>query len=498
VPAPRADAILPSLLEFIGDAVVVGHNVRYDLGYLDGVLQRTGRPRLANRWVDTCSLARRLVRDEVPNCKLGTLANRFRLAHQPSHRALDDALATGDLLHLLLERAAAWGVLGLDDLLALPKLAGHPQAAKLRFTEDLPRAPGVYVFRDKGGRPLYVGKATNLRSRVRSYFSGDDRRKIGPMLRETAAVDHLVCATPLEAAVLEVRLIHQLEPRFNRQAKTWRSYAYVKLTDEAFPRLSVVRTPKADGGRYLGPLPSSRAAQRVIEAVHTVVPLRRCTRRVTRTPTAGACAAAQLGVATCPCAGQISETSYALLVDKVLRGFTVEPSLLLDPLAARMAALAAEERFEEAADMRDRADALAQALRRQRRFEALLRAERVVFDLDLVADETTAGGGLARQRVTLQHGELLTSARGLAEAARVTGTLPIDVTSSPAEAATVAPLARPLARDLADELSCVSAWLERYAERVHLVHCDGALASVLPLLPRFAPRAPSGRPMAPA
>ena len=72
----------------------------------------TGRPPLANRSVDTCGLARRLLRDEVPNCKLGTLAKHFRLNHQPSHRALDDALATGDLLHLLLERARALGVTG--------------------------------------------------------------------------------------------------------------------------------------------------------------------------------------------------------------------------------------------------------------------------------------------------------------------------------------------------------------------------------------------------
>ena len=183
--------------------------------------------------------------DDVPNCRLGTLADRLRLAHRPAHRALADALATADLLHLLLERAAGLGVLGLDDLLALPTIAGHPQLGKLRLTDNLPRKPGVYLFRDRGGRTLYVGKATNLRSRVRSYFSGEQRRKIGQLLRETHRIDHVVCASPLEAAVLEVRLIHRFEPRFNRQSKTWRSYAYLKLTAERFPRLSVVRTVRA-------------------------------------------------------------------------------------------------------------------------------------------------------------------------------------------------------------------------------------------------------------
>lgn len=478
VPAPRLEAVLPSLLEFMGDAVIVGHNIRYDLGFLNAAMQRTQRPRLANRSVDTCALARRLVRDEVPNCKLGTLADRFRLPHQPSHRALDDALATGDLLHLLLERAAAWGVLGLDDLLALPKLAGHPQSAKLRLTEGLPRAPGVYVFRDRGGRALYVGKATNLRARVRSYFSGEERRKIGPMLREAAAVDHTVCRTPLEAAVLEVRLIHQLEPRFNRQAKTWRRYAYVKLTDEAFPRLSVVRAPKADGARYLGPLPSSRAAKRVIEAVHTVVPLRRCAGRVPRTPVGGPCAAAQLGVATCPCAGGVSVEAYGELVQRVVRGFTVEPSLLLDPLAERMATLARAERFEEAADMRDRADALASALRRQRRFESLRRSRRIVVDIALPNSNVTG----ATHRIELHGGELVTDDALPSELAFGVETPPH------AEAGGEYGLGSPLARDLADELSCVAAWFERYGAAVRLVHCDGALSSALPLLPSFTSR----------
>ena len=180
-PAPRIEAVLPVLLRFIGDAVVVGHNVPFDLRFLNANLRRHGHAPLDNRVVDTCSLARRLVREEVRDCKLATLADRFGLPHRPSHRALADALATGDLLHALLERAGSLGVLALDDLIALPTIKGHPQVAKLKLAADLPRAPGVYLFRDGTGRVIYVGKAVDLRRRVRSYFSGtgDDRRKIG-------------------------------------------------------------------------------------------------------------------------------------------------------------------------------------------------------------------------------------------------------------------------------------------------------------------------------
>ena len=464
-PAPRIEEVLPSLMEFIGGCVLVGHNLRFDVSFLDAALTRRGESRLRNTFVDTCALARRLVREEVPDCKLGTLSSRFRLDHRPTHRALDDALATGDLLHVLLERAAAYGVLGLDDLVSLPTMGGHPQAPKLRLTAQLPRKPGVYVFRDRAGRPLYVGKATNLRSRVRSYFSSDDRRKIGPMLRETHAIDHTVCHSTLEAAVLESRLIATHLPRYNRQGTGRRRYVYVKLTgNEAYPRLSVVRVPKSDGSLYVGPLSSTRAAQLVVDAIESVVPLRRCRgpMREGRPIRNAPCAAAQLGTSLCPCAGGVTVTEYARVVDVVRRGITNEPGLLLEPLQDRMRALAVAERFEEAADTRDRAAALAHALFRQRRAEQLRCSGTIELDL----------GG--ERRVELQGGRL-SRAWGVGE-------LALGVACGPPEesaASWVPP-------ELADELACVAAWLDRNAPKVRLVRCDGTLASSLPPIPAIA------------
>jgi DNA polymerase-3 subunit epsilon len=473
--APSTSAVLPHLLEFCGDSVIVGHNVRYDLGYLNAALERDGRPRFANRTIDTLSLARRLVRDEVPNCRLGTLASRLRLDHRPTHRALDDALATVDLLHLLLERAASFGVCGLDDLVALPTMGGHPQAHKLRLTESLPRSPGVYVFRDRRGDALYVGKATNLRSRVRSYFSTDDRRKVGQMLRETARIDHTVCPTPLEAAVLEVRLIHRLEPRFNRQAKTWRRYVYLKLTDEAFPRLSVVRTVRPDGGLYLGPLPSARTAKRVAEAIETAVPIRRCNDVPGRQARSGPCAPAQIGVAHCPCAAAVTWEEYAAVVDTVRRGILHQPDLLLAPLEARMNALAAAERFEEAADVRDRAAALASALRRQQRFDTLRRAGHVVIEVD------------GRSGAELRNGRLVRAWRtGRGGPAAVP--LPIDLDpAAPDSDDGAGEPGTPVPKAMADELACIASWIDRELHRITVVAADGPLTATGPPLPTFEP-----------
>jgi DNA polymerase-3 subunit epsilon len=467
-PAPPVNAVLATLLEFIGNAVIVGHNVRFDVGFLNAALRRSERAQLGNPIIDTCALARRLVREEVPDCRLGTLAERFRLPHRPTHRALDDALATGDLLHALLERAAAFGVLGLDDLIELPTMGRHPQAAKLRHTASLPRAPGVYIFRDRGNRALYVGKATNLRARVRSYFSSEDRRKIGPMLREMQSIDHMVCRSTLEAGVLESRLIAQLLPRYNRRGTRWRKYVYVKLTAEPFPRLAIVRVPRADGGHYLGPLPSKRVARLVADAIETVVPLRRCTAPV-RSGCASRespCVPAQLGTSLCPCAGGVSIEEYGAVAARVVRGLSCEPELLLEPLRERMATLAHSERFEEAADVRDRAAALAAALARQRRLLQLRDSGRIELDLGEAGCVELDRGRLTR---AWTDGELpLGAPTGTGNDQEVgvdDGWIPVDV---------------------ADELACVASWLDANGSKVRLVRCEGVLASVVPAVPRLA------------
>jgi DNA polymerase-3 subunit epsilon len=470
-PAPAIEHVLPSLLEFIGDAAFVGHNVRFDKGFLDAALVRTDRPRLPNPIVDTYALARRLVRDEVPNCKLGTLAERLRLDHRPNHRALDDALATADLLHVLLERAAGFGVSTLDDLLELPSAAAHPQAKKLALTDRLPRSPGVYLFKDATGRVLYVGKASDLRARVRSYFTSDTRRKVGGLLREAAAIDHIATTSALEAAVTEIRLIHELLPRYNRQGTTWTKAAYLKLTAEAFPRLSVVKRVRADSATYLGPLSSARVARRVAEAVETALPVRRCTADPAREPRQAPCAPAQLGVSACPCAGDIDEEGYEPVAASVRQALTTKPELVLDRLLERMEVLAGDERYEEAADMRDRAIAFADAHRRVRRLDLVHRAGRLVVQL----------GG---QRTVIEDGRLRHTEQ--ADAPSLLSSVGRDLDREHAPHRCVEPAA-------ADELTVLAGWIERNAERLRIEHCDGTLCSPLPRLPDLPARSVTGR-----
>jgi len=369
VETPPIEQAFPSLLEFIGDAVVVGHNVRFDLSFLNAAAERLGYGRLANRSVDTVALARRLMRSEVRNLKLSTLAGYFRSPVQPNHRALEDAKATAHVLWGLLERAGTLGVTHLEDLLQLPTARGTPQYGKIRLADSLPRRPGVYLFRDRNNAVFYVGKAKNLRSRVRSYFYGDTRRSVAQMLRELATIEHRVCETELEAAVTEVRLIGAHRPRHNRRSKPSRAPHWVRLTDELFPRLALARSPRPEGILYLGPFRGRSGARLVVEAIWDALPVRRCTGRPGTRDTP--CTYAQLGVALCPCDGSLPEPRYREVVNRLIAGVENDPSLLLDPLVSKIEQLAGSGRFEEAAWVRDRHAALRRAIERRRIWRAL-------------------------------------------------------------------------------------------------------------------------------
>src|SRR3990172_6179205 len=293
----------------------------------------------------------------VPFCVLdiettGGVAAHFRSPVTPTHRALEDAAATAHVLGSLVERAGSLGVTHLDDLLALPTARGRADYRKIALTDALPRRPGVYLFRDRRGEVFYIGKAKDLRSRVRSYFYGDTRRSIEQMLRELAAVDYRVCETELEAEVAELRLIAAHRPRHNRRSKPPRAVHYVRFTGERFPRLSLVRTVVPGARFHLGPFRSMATARTVMEAIWDAAPVRRCTHLPGSRP--GPCSFAQLGTALCPCDGTLSESDYAPLARRVVHGVDRDPAILLDPLEARIGLLARQRRFEEAGAVRDR------------------------------------------------------------------------------------------------------------------------------------------------
>jgi DNA polymerase III subunit epsilon len=370
IDAPPIEAVLPTFLEFARNTVLVAHNAGFDIGFLNAACLRLGYETLDHRVVDTAGLARRVLAGETPNRKLETLARHFRCPHRPSHRALADALATTDVLHHLIERLAGFGVTTLEDLLAASFTKLDGTFAKITMADKIPRAQGVYRFIGANGETLYVGKATDLRARVRSYFYGDQRARMRDLLRETQHVDWNVHATMLEAEVAEARIIATEKPPYNRSGKrvgTW--YLKVLLRGRA-PRVASARSPKPDGSIYVGPF-SPKVVRSLIDALRDSGPVHRCTDPAR----CHGCAFAQMNA----CHGGSARTHRAEL-RRVAQGLLTSPELILEPLHDRMMRLARDERFEEAAEIRRRAQLFERSLDQHLQALALIEAGELVIE----------------------------------------------------------------------------------------------------------------------
>jgi DNA polymerase-3 subunit epsilon len=451
--APPIASVLPAFREFLGDSgdsVLVAHNAPFDVGFLRAAFALHGQVWPAPAVVDTARVARQaLARDEAPNCKLATLAALFQATTQPNHRALMDARATVDVLHGLLARLGNLGVCSLDELTTFTSRVSPATRRKRYLAERLPHAAGVYVFRDAQGRPLYVGKSKDLRSRVRSYFtSSESRRRIGEMVRLAESVTPIVCATPLEAEVRELRMIATSQPRYNRRSRFPDRQNWLKLTVEAFPRLSMVREVRDDGACYLGPFGSRHAAEQAMAAVHEAFRIRQCSHRLSVRVPRSACVLLEMGRCNGPCDGSESAPDYARHVAAVRAAIDTDPGELVAAVAARIDRLVERQRFEDAALHRDRLAAFLRAAARMQRIRGLTSIG------ELVAARWRPEGGY----------EIHVIRRGRLAAA---GVSPRDVHPGPtidalrATAETVSPKPGPLPAATAEEVECVLRWLEQ-------------------------------------
>lgn len=273
--APSIEEAFPAFLEFMGphqENVLVAHNAPFDIGFLKAAAANQEYLWPKYHILDTARLARQvLLRDEVINCKLATLARFFRAETSPNHRALDDAKATVDVLHGLLERVGSFGVTTLDELKGFSTRITPAQREKKHFVSSIPDAPGVYIFRGPKNEPLYVGTSRNLKSRIRTYFTASETRKrIQEMIAVADHVDTLVCATIIEAQVRELRLISENRPQYNRRSKAQEKATWAKVINKPAPRFSLVRGSELinDSLNWIGPFSGKEEAGLAINAIN--------------------------------------------------------------------------------------------------------------------------------------------------------------------------------------------------------------------------------------
>lgn len=461
--APRIESVLPAFLEFARGAVLVAHNAGFDVGFLRAAADRAQLPWPRPPVLCTVKLARRvLTRDEAPSVRLSELARLFGASTTPTHRALDDARATVDVLHGLMERVGNQGVHTYADLRAYLPNTSPAQRRNRSLADRLPNRPGVYLFRGPSNEVLYVGTAVDLRRRVRQYFTGaDPRARMKEMASLATAVDHVECAHELEAGVRELRLLAAHAPPYNRRSKAPQRWWWVALTDEAFPRFTTVRNPKERTA--LGPFSARADAVQTAALLARFTGVRTCTGRLAAGST-HRCPVLELSPCPAPQGAGAADYASARQRAEALIGGT--DGTVLAEILAHITELAGANRYETAARVRDHATVAIEALWRGQRLAALAALP------ELVAARGDGNGGW--HLAVIRHGQL--AAAGTAPR----GVPPMPVVEALCAAAQVVlPLPGPLGGALVEETALIARWLAQPGVRI--VHCLGDVGYATPL-----------------
>ncbi len=221
----------------------------------------------------------------------------------------------------------------------------------------VPDNPGVYLFKNKNGEVIYVGKAKSLRRRVFSYFqSGDkDSPKTRLLVANIADLEYMLVDTEMEAFMLELNLIHKYKPRYNIRLKDDKHYPFIKVTlDEEYPRVFLVRRVKKDGGRYFGPYSDAGAVRNTLNLIHRIFPIRSCKLPVKHgEAVARPCLQYHIGRCLAPCTGKVDLNEYSKLIDRICLFLSNKETEIISELKEEMEKASSELKFERAAVLRD-------------------------------------------------------------------------------------------------------------------------------------------------
>jgi len=284
-----------------------------------------------------------------------------------------------------------------------------------------PRRPGVYIMSDRDGKSLYIGKARDLRARIRAYLRGTDTRPmISFLMDKVHDVEFIITETEKEALILENNLIKANRPRYNVDFRDDKSYYHIRIDlREDFPRFQLFRRPKKDGAKYFGPYPSSAAAKETLRFLQTIFPLRTC-RDSDFATRSRPCLEFEIRRCVAPCQKRIDRIAYRRLVEDSLSFLDGQEKTLVDDLKMRMEDASEHLRFEEAAALRDRIAAIEETIEKQY-VESSKHRDRDVFGIHCEAGLTQALAMFIRKgrwvgqkvfplvRIALEPAEVLSS-----------------------------------------------------------------------------------------
>jgi DNA polymerase III subunit epsilon len=365
--APPPDEILPQVAELLEERVLVAHNARFDRGALRGAFERAGLDWPDPPAICTVALARRFA-PLARQRRLAVLAESLGIEVEEVHRALPDAETCARIFCALFPKLCA-NAASLADALALlsPRRRAQRGPTRRRPPSErpdlsaLPKDPGVYIFRDRRGRPLYVGKSVSLRTRARSHFCAP-----AGWTERAETADYKATNSELGALVLENRLIKSWQPPGNKALRRSEGYVYLRARlDISYPVLEVANEPAAGLAVNVGPMRDREAATELAGQLNSLFKLRHCGRTLKRREHPSAYG--QMGRCCSPCLGDLDPNAYRRQLDAAL-GMFDEPGRarerLLGHVEERMREASAARRFELAGSLRDRLGRLERLLDR--------------------------------------------------------------------------------------------------------------------------------------
>jgi DNA polymerase-3 subunit epsilon len=469
--APAA-TVLPRLRAFIGERPIVGHNVGFDLSFLNFEAGEAGLAApFPAEGVDTIVLARHFVTG-MRRVRLDHVAAALHVPVHTRHRALADATLTAKIFALLMARAREEGCETLEDLWqvvhGMPSSRSAQQVARPTgklylnpaWRQQFPTRPGVYLMRDADGVVIYVGKAKCLRDRLGSYYSQPlgYTRKMDGLLQSVKAIETRVLGSELEALLVESQLIKALQPRYNVQLRNYEVYPFIKVDlGHAFPRFYATREVIADGARYFGPFRSRRIVDAAIELLERLLPLRTCTRALPpNAPPSDPCLRYHLKRCPAPCRGALDEAAkreYRLAVEEACAFLGGARDDLLERLRREMYEAAGRQDFERAARLRDALRDADQVLVGQRLITGAVEANNVLIVYPSAVEGyieaylVRHGRLVEQRRIQREPERLAAKARELLAVAARLGTPPARV-----------------GREEVDQINIIARWIHRHSE----------------------------------
>ncbi len=387
--APDVEEVMPKVKDFIGEAVFVGHNVRFDRSFVDATLARCGMKALQGPSLCTARLARRLIPNKGKK-NLGAIARHFNIRIRGRHRATGDAEATARILtHFLTILEEEFDIHEAGELLSFQnrqiyRITGAPKYfTRLQSNlSELPHAAGVYFFHDKRGDILYIGKARDLKERVSSYFYHNigHTEKIRRLVRGVHGITWKTTETELSALLTESRLIKQHQPSYNTQLKRYRKYPFIRIDmQDDWPTIGWCYDLVDDGAEYFGPFRSRFAVEEALDGINKLFMLRECEGTLHPDPKNTPCLYHDIKRCGAPCAALTSGEEYRREVDDIVLFLQGEQDSVLDRLRLRMEKRAEQLDFEGAAVLRDRIEAVEKIIRQQQLMVHSVRRQNLVI-----------------------------------------------------------------------------------------------------------------------